>query len=276
MTSAPTRLKFVGRIDENFGDAALLVQIGHALKDARGGRPDRDKTLRRRRFLGEPGGNGKSFRVHLMVAHQLAFDRAERAKADMQGKKSVIQLREQPRSEMESRRRRGDRAFVPRIDGLVALVVIATGFPREQFALLQNIRGQRHGRDNVGIERRKKAEHPLAAFKGLEHLGFNRSLVAGESDAPPVRFFARFHQRDPMLRTGFLEEQNLDRAIDGRHRARPDFRVVQDNEVGRRKQSRQFMEGVMAYFPIGAIDTSNRDAVRSVAGAVAMSSGGKS
>ena len=67
-------------------------------------------------------------------------------------------------------------------------------------------------RHRLKIERRKKAEDPLAAGKRLQNLRFNRLLLdlarTRREKQAHARLGprARFHQRHPMLRTGFLQQ----------------------------------------------------------------------
>ena len=148
----------------------------------------------------------------------------------------MTKTRQQFRREMEPRCRRGHGTFLPCIDRLVALEILcvvdrlAEGGPA-----FQDVGRHRHPANGAQIERREEPQDALTARQRLQDFGFDLGRAGGvpektQAHAGPGAI-AGLDQGNPMLRAGFIEQENFDATIRRGQRRCPHARIVEYEQV---------------------------------------------
>src|SRR3954454_15607614 len=180
------------------------------LQRAHGRRPDREHTLRRANPVPGRRVDLVALAVDVVLLDRLCLKRPERVETDVQRHPLDVQLREQPRREVQARRRRRRGAGIAREDGLVAPCV------RER---LGDVWGGRRNPVRIAVE----ADTPPPCAEVLEQLDLAVATTGAEAPRRPG-------ERLPDVAVDALQQQHLAaRAVDRNPRGH-DARVVHDRQ----------------------------------------------
>ena len=162
-------LEFVGRVDVGGRRASMGSKVRGGFQDANRGGADRDDAAGGRDFFLEAWANFVPLLVHGVVAEVSRLDWAEGAEADVKGDKSVMELRQKLRGEMEPGGGGSDGAGDFGVRGLVGIDVgrIKIG-PALGPARLQDVGRERRSTKSLEVELFHERTHDqLAAGDGF-------------------------------------------------------------------------------------------------------------
>ncbi len=257
--------ELVGRMDEDIGASLLGLERGGALQDPRAGGADGDDPAARRvggPFL-QPGRDRVGLPMHDVILQPLDLHRPEGAEADVEGDEGVVEAGQQLGREVEPGGRRGHRAELVRVDGLVALAVVDSRrsgriqVQGEGLPPFKDVGRNRHVAEGLEIDLPEEAEDPLAALQGLEHLGLQGrgARLAGAEAEPHTGEgpLGRFHQGGPVAGAGFLDQEERKGPVLGLEAGGDHPAVVEDQEVVGTEEIRQIGEAGVGEGAVGPV-----------------------
>ena len=202
------------------GTMLLIVHNGRFQHADRGSANCQD-SFRRIDGTRRLGPDRETLGVHSMLGDRLTLHRTKRARADVKRDKGMRQLRQNLRSEMQSCRRRSDRAWHIGEDRLIACRIL-------RFDGTVEIRRKRNFATAIGIEFALERDESLAVPTNFLHVPAHAIEHEGRSDA---QFAPRFDQTLPRVRVELFEKKEFDQAVVGVTPRRQHPSVIQDQEI---------------------------------------------
>jgi hypothetical protein len=127
----------------------------------------------------------------------------------------------------------------------------------EGAAALADVGGQRHFGDGFEVGFGEEAEDAFAAGEGFEDFGLDwfRARAGRWEEETHAGFGAGagFDECDPVVRTGFVEEEDFEAAVGGGEGGAADFGIVEDEEVVRAEVFGEVVEVAVLNATIGAM-----------------------